>query len=77
MIGLPYTAMLTVSSQAHRGLSLMQPENTMGAFKAAVEVGADAVETDIHLTKDDAVVLSHVSTATAPTSRPYLLMTFP
>jgi glycerophosphoryl diester phosphodiesterase len=36
------------------------PENTMGAFKGAVEVGAEAIETDIHLTKDDVVVLSHV-----------------
>ena len=33
----------------------------MGAFKGAVEVGTDAIETDIHLTKDDVVVLSHVS----------------
>lgn len=33
----------------------------MGAFKGAVEVGTDAIETDIHLTKDDVVVLCHVS----------------
>jgi phosphatidylglycerol phospholipase C len=33
----------------------------MGAFRGAVEVGADAVETDIHLTRDGVVVLSHVS----------------
>jgi glycerophosphoryl diester phosphodiesterase len=33
----------------------------MGAFKGAVEVGAEALETDIHLTKDGIVVLSHVS----------------
>ena len=31
----------------------------MGAFRGAVEIGADAVETDIHLTKDGVVVLSH------------------
>lgn len=31
----------------------------MGAFRGAVEVGADAVETDIHLTRDGVVVLSH------------------
>jgi phosphatidylglycerol phospholipase C len=33
----------------------------MGAFKGAVDVGADAIETDIHLSKDGVVVLSHVS----------------
>ena len=32
----------------------------MGAFKGAIEVGTDAIETDIHLTKDGVVVLSHV-----------------
>jgi glycerophosphoryl diester phosphodiesterase len=33
----------------------------MNSFKGAVEVGAHAIETDIHLSKDDVVVLSHVS----------------
>lgn len=46
---------------AHRGYKTNYPENTMGAFKGAVEVGTDAIETDIHLTKDDVVVLCHVS----------------
>jgi len=46
---------------AHRGYKAKFPENTMGAFKGAVEVGAHAIETDIHLSKDGVVVLSHVS----------------
>lgn len=46
---------------AHRGYKAKFPENTMGAFKGAVEVGAEGLETDIHLTKDGVVVLSHVS----------------
>lgn len=33
----------------------------MGAFRGAVKAKAHAMETDIHLTKDDVVVLSHVS----------------
>ena len=33
----------------------------MGAFQGAVEAKAHAIETDIHLTKDNVVVLSHVS----------------
>ncbi|KAJ9614335.1 hypothetical protein H2200_002471 [Cladophialophora chaetospira] len=44
---------------AHRGFKAEHPENTMSSFIGAVEVGAHAIETDIHLTKDDVVVLSH------------------
>ncbi|KAN0112735.1 putative glycerophosphoryl diester phosphodiesterase [Hyaloscypha variabilis] len=44
---------------AHRGYRAAFPENTMAAFKGAVKVGAHAIETDIHLTKDGVVVLSH------------------
>ncbi|KAI9813452.1 MAG: hypothetical protein M1827_004127 [Pycnora praestabilis] len=47
---------------AHRGYKAAHPENTMGAFKGAVEVAAHAIETDIHLTKDGVVVLSHDAT---------------
>ncbi len=45
---------------AHRGYKAAFPENTMGAFRGAVEVGAHAIETDIHLSKDGVVVISHV-----------------
>ncbi len=44
---------------AHRGASLELPENTLEAFQRAVELGADALETDLHLTKDGRVVLAH------------------
>jgi glycerophosphoryl diester phosphodiesterase len=47
---------------AHRGYKAAHPENTMGAFQGAVKVGAHAIETDIHITKDSVIVLSHVST---------------
>ncbi|KAH7407512.1 putative glycerophosphoryl diester phosphodiesterase [Cadophora sp. MPI-SDFR-AT-0126] len=47
---------------AHRGYKTKFPENTMGAFKGAVEVGAHAIETDVHLSKDGVVVLSHDAT---------------
>ena len=45
---------------AHRGCKADNPENTMGAFRGAVDVGAHALETDVHITKDNIVVLSHV-----------------
>ncbi|TPX26836.1 hypothetical protein DIZ76_012299 [Coccidioides immitis] len=47
---------------AHRGYSAKFPENTMSAFMHAVEVGAHAIETDIHLSRDGVVVLSHDAT---------------
>ncbi|KAH8671117.1 PLC-like phosphodiesterase [Xylariales sp. PMI_506] len=47
---------------AHRGYKVLYPENSMAAFRGAVEIGAHAVETDLHLSKDGVVVLSHDST---------------
>lgn len=44
---------------AHRGFKAKHPENTMRSFKAAVKARAHAIETDIHLSKDGVVVLSH------------------
>jgi glycerophosphoryl diester phosphodiesterase len=44
---------------AHRGACKELPENTLVAFERALEVGADAIETDAHLTRDGRVVLSH------------------
>ncbi|KAE9977230.1 hypothetical protein BLS_001561 [Venturia inaequalis] len=46
-------------SIAHRGFKAKFPENTMSSMRGAVEAGAHALETDIHLTKDGVVVLSH------------------
>jgi len=34
----------------------------MGAFRGAVAVGAHAIETDLHLSRDGVVVISHVRT---------------
>jgi phosphatidylglycerol phospholipase C len=45
---------------AHRGFSAKFPENTMSSFTAAIKAGAHGLETDVHLSKDDVVVLSHV-----------------
>ena len=44
---------------AHRGYSGRYPENTMLAFKKAVEAGCDEIELDVQLTKDDVVVVLH------------------
>ncbi len=44
---------------AHRGASGHAPENTLPAFKLAAEMGADGVELDVQLTKDDVIVVCH------------------
>ena len=44
---------------AHRGASAYAPENTMAAFKKAVEIGAPEVETDVGFTKDGQLLLFH------------------
>jgi glycerophosphoryl diester phosphodiesterase len=46
---------------AHRGASFELPENTLEAFRLALDLGADALETDAHMTRDGHVVLSHDS----------------
>lgn len=43
----------------HRGYSDKYPENTMPAFKAAIDGNFDGIETDVHLTKDKQLVLIH------------------
>lgn len=47
---------------AHRGFSGKYPENTMLAFKKAVEAGADGIEFDVHFTKDKEIVIIHDET---------------
>jgi glycerophosphoryl diester phosphodiesterase len=44
---------------AHRGASGYAPENTLEAFELAVQQGADAIELDVHLSRDGAVVVAH------------------
>lgn len=47
---------------AHRGASGYAPENTMAAFRLAIQQGADLLETDLRFTKDEALVCIHDAT---------------
>lgn len=44
---------------AHRGFSASYPENTLLAFKKAVDAGCDGIELDVHLTRDKKIVVIH------------------
>ena len=44
---------------AHRGASYLAPENTLIAFKKAMEIGADGVEMDVQQTSDKGLVIHH------------------
>jgi glycerophosphoryl diester phosphodiesterase len=52
----------TIRVIAHRGEHLHAPENTLAAFRGAVEAGADYFETDVRTTSDGKLVLMHDST---------------
>lgn len=44
---------------AHRGASAYCPENTMAAYRRALELGATGIETDVQMTKDGRIVTIH------------------
>ncbi|MEU0071835.1 glycerophosphodiester phosphodiesterase family protein [Streptomyces sp. NPDC006332] len=43
----------------HRGVMGVEPENTLRSFVAAEQAGLDVIELDLHLSKDDALVVMH------------------
>lgn len=55
----------------HRGARGLIPENTIPSFKKAIEVGANTIEFDVHISKDDQVIIYHDDTFTpAYTTKP-------
>lgn len=53
---------------AHRGSAGTHPENTMEAFQAALDAGADGLEFDVQLTKDHIPVIIHDETINRTTN---------
>lgn len=47
---------------AHQGVPVLKPSNTLESFALALEQGADVLETDLWLTRDDEIVLFHDDT---------------
>ncbi len=48
-----------VEVYAHRGARAFSPENTLPAFKTALRIGADWVDMDVVLTRENEVLVSH------------------
>lgn len=53
---------------AHRGSAGTHPENTMLSFEAALKAGAEGIEFDVQLTKDDIPVVIHDETVNRSTN---------
>lgn len=61
----PYHPLLDLGRRravAHRGGAALRPENTLEAFGHGVALGADALELDVHLSRDGVVVVCHDET---------------
>jgi len=54
-------ASTTVKVMAHRGASGYAPENTLASFQKALELHVDIIEFDVHLTKDNQLIIIHDS----------------
>ena len=53
---------------AHRGICATYPENTMEAFKAALDAGVDQIELDVRVTRDNELVIIHDATVDRTTN---------
>src|SRR4029079_18087879 len=53
------TSSLAFDLEGHRGTRGLAPENTLAAFRRALDIGVTTMETDLGVTKDDVVVISH------------------
>ena len=58
----------TVVAISHRGESVRHPENTMPAYRAAIEAGVDFIEVDIRTTADGQLVSMHDETVNRMTN---------
>lgn len=46
-------------SVAHRGHSIAYPENTLEAYRKAIELGVEMIECDVNITRDGTLVMMH------------------
>lgn len=68
---LSYSLQAQIEYSSHRGSSLHAPENTIAAVTLAWEQNADAVEIDVHLSKDNKLMVIHDGTTKRTTGQEY------
>ncbi|HEX6123708.1 MAG TPA: glycerophosphodiester phosphodiesterase [Ktedonobacterales bacterium] len=66
--GRPYLTHARPLFFAHRGGALLAPENTIAAFKHGLSFGADALELDVHLSRDGELMVLHDPTVDRTTN---------
>ena len=59
LITVPASCAVAFDLEGHRGARGLAPENTLAAFALAIDLGLTTIETDVVITRDDAVVISH------------------
>jgi glycerophosphoryl diester phosphodiesterase len=62
------SAQVHVAAIAHRGEHLHHPENTLSAYQAAIDAGADFIEVDVRTTSDGKLVMMHDGTVDSQTN---------
>lgn len=55
---------------AHRGASSEAPENTFSAIQRALQIGVDAIEIDVHLSRDGHLIVIHDANISRTTNAP-------
>ena len=55
-------------SVAHRGHSIAYPENTLEAYRKAIELGVEMIECDVNITRDGKLVMMHDPTLNRTTN---------
>jgi glycerophosphoryl diester phosphodiesterase len=63
---LPAADLPRIKVHGHRGARARLPENTLPAFEYAIQLGVDAIEMDLAVTKDNVIVISHDPILHAP-----------
>ncbi|MFW0738325.1 glycerophosphodiester phosphodiesterase [Flavobacterium sp. T12S277] len=61
---------------AHRGAKAYEPENTLQAFQKALDLNADGIELDVHLSADDHIIVIHDETIDRTTNGKGFVNTF-
>ena len=59
LLALHAAGALAFDLQGHRGTRGLEPENTLAAFRAALAIGVDTLELDVHATRDGELVIAH------------------